>query len=156
MEFHDAKIEIGRFVRFGLVGICATLVYVLISLVANEALRIAPVPSSVLAQAVAFGVSYIGHSAYSFRVKTNHRVIFWRFMVITGLTFILATVTTWLIADAAGLSPRIAIATVALLIPAVNYICNRFWVFMPGLAPAAHVEDRAPAHPTKPSHADVR
>ena len=115
-------------------GICATLVYVLFSLVAIDKLRISPVTTSILAQAAGFCVSYIGHSIYSFRVKTNHRVYLWRFTAITGVTFVLATGTMWLITDVARLSPRIGIAIVAVLIPAVSYLCNRFWVFMPGLA----------------------
>jgi putative flippase GtrA len=133
MEIQGVKIEGGRIFRFSLVGICATFVYILVSILANEILRITPVLTSILAQAVSFVVSYFGHSAYSFRVKADHRIFLWRFVSITGLTFVLATSATWLIADVGRLSPRIAIAVVAVLIPFVSYLCNRFWVFAPGL-----------------------
>jgi len=46
-------------------------------------------------------------------------------------------IVTWLIADVLGLSPRIAIAVVTVLIPITNYLANRFWVFLPGLRRAA-------------------
>jgi putative flippase GtrA len=128
METQGVKIEGGRIIRFSLVGICATFVYILVSILANEILRITPVLTSILAQVASFVVSYFG-----FRVKADHRVFLWRFASITGLTFVLATSATWLIADVGRLSPRIAIAVVAVLIPFVSYLCNRFWVFAPGL-----------------------
>jgi putative flippase GtrA len=136
MNFRSLSVEVGRIFRFGVVGICATMVYILASIIANEISRIPPVPASILAQVAAIGVSYFGHSAYSFQVKADHRAFLWRFLVIAGLNFVVATAVTWLIADIAKFSPRVGIAAVAILIPIINYICNRFWVFMPGLAPA--------------------
>jgi putative flippase GtrA len=133
MEIHGVKIEGGRIFRFSLVGICATFVYILVSTLANEIWRITPVPASILAQIASFVVSYFGHSAYSFRVEADHRAFLWRFALITGLTFVLATSATWLVADVGHLSPLVAIAVVAVLIPFVSYLCNRFWVFAPGL-----------------------
>ena len=71
MEISRVKIEGGRIFRFSLVGICATFVYILVSILANEILRITPVPTSILAQVASFVVSYFGHSAYSFRVESR-------------------------------------------------------------------------------------
>jgi putative flippase GtrA len=122
-----------RIIRFGLIGACATLAYVLVSIIANESLRIAPMPTCIIAQGASFAISYFGHTVYSFRVKSDHSLFLWRFVLITGLTFVLATTTTWLIADVWRLSSRIAVAAVAVLIPLVSYFCNRYWVFAPGM-----------------------
>jgi putative flippase GtrA len=151
MESRKITTEGGRIIRFGLVGVCATLVYILVSIIANENLRIAPVPTSILAQASSFAVSYFGHTVYSFRVKSDHSLFLWRFALITGLTFVLATSMTWLIADVGRLSPRIAVAVVAVLIPLVSYLCNRFWVFAPGLvsSPKLFEESRRGAKPRR-------
>ena len=128
-------IELGRIIRFGLVGIAATLVYAMVSAVANERLAMTPVLASIIGQTASMGVSYFGHSLFSFRVKTNHQTYLWRFLIIAALTFALNGAVTWLIADILKLSPRVAIATVTILIPIVNYIFNRFWVFIPRLVP---------------------
>jgi putative flippase GtrA len=133
METQGVKIEGGRIIRFSLVGICATFVYILVSILANEIFRITPVLASILAQIAGFVVSYFGHSVYSFQVKADHRLFLRRFALITSLTFVLSTSATWLIADVGRFSPRVAIAVVAVLIPFVSYLCNRFWVFAPGL-----------------------
>lgn len=126
-------VELGRIIRFGVVGIGATLVYAVVTAAGNEALGIKPVLASIIGQAASTAVSYFGHALFSFRVKTNHQTYLWRFLVIAAFTFALNGAVTWLIADVLKLSPRIAIATVTVLIPIVNYVCNRFWVFMPGL-----------------------
>lgn len=117
-------------------GIAATLVYAIVSAVGNEAFAITPVFASIIGQVASAGVSYFGHSLFSFRVKTNHQAYLLRFLIIAAIMFALNSAVTWLIADVLKLSPRIAIATVAVLIPIVNYVCNRFWVFTPGPVPA--------------------
>jgi putative flippase GtrA len=119
--------------RFGIVGLCATLVYVAVAGFANEVFEIAPVFASLLGVAASTGVSYFGHVFFSFRVEPNHRDFLWRFLLIAALAFSLSAGMTWLIANVMQLSPRLAITTVTVLIPIINYLCNRYWVFMPGL-----------------------
>ena len=136
MELRSIATETGRMFRFGLVGLGATLVYAVVTAAANEAFAVAPVVASIIGQAASTGVSYLGHSAFSFRVRPNHRDFLWRFLAIAALAFALAAGITWLIADVGRLSPRIAIAAVTVVIPIVNYLCNRLWVFRPGLVPA--------------------
>lgn len=126
-------VEIGRIVRFGLVGVTATLVYAAASLFAVEILNLDPVSGSILGQLVAAGVSYFGHSMFSFGVKTDHRTYLWQFLVVALLTFAMNAVVTWLLTDLLMISHRISIAIVTVLIPLTNYLCNRFWVFTPGL-----------------------
>ena len=94
-------------------GIAATLVYAIVSAVGNEAFAITPVFASIIGQVASAGVSYFGHSLFSFRVKTNHQAYLLRFLIIAAIMFALNSAVTWLIADVLKLSPRIAIATVA-------------------------------------------
>ena len=133
LELRALLVELGRMVRFGVVGLCATLVYVAVAGPANEVFGILPVLASLLGVAASTGVSYFGHLFFSFRVESNHRDFLWRFLLIAALGFSLSAGMTWFIANAMQLSPRLAIATVTALIPIVNYLCNRYWVFMPGL-----------------------
>ena len=136
MEVQNLLGEAARLIRFGFVGMCVTLVYMLASSVANEVFGIRPVLATIVGQIAAIGVSYIGHLSFSFRVRAHHSTFLWRYLVIVMLLLGIALGLTWLITDLAGFSPRIATAAVAVLIPIINYLCNRFWVFSPGLAPA--------------------
>lgn len=129
----DLLVETGRILRFGVVGIAATLTYAGATALSVEWLHLAPVPASILGQIVSTGVSYFGHAFYSFRVKGDHRTFLWRFFVIGALTFTMNGAVTWLLTDKIGVSYRISVAIVTVLIPITNYLGNRFWVFLPGL-----------------------
>ena len=136
MEVQNLLGEAARLFRFCLVGICVTLSFLFASTVANEVFGFPPVLATIVGQIAAIGISYIGHSSFSFRVRTDHSTYLWRYLVIVVLSFGIAVGLTWLITDLMGFSPRIATAVVAVLIPIISYLCNRLWVFSPGLAPA--------------------
>jgi putative flippase GtrA len=135
-------VEIGRFVRFGIVGIAAATVYAAASVSAVDIFYLNPVSGSVCGQLFATSVSYFGHSMFSFAVKTDHRRYLWRFLVIAALTYAMNAVVTYLLTDVLLISYLISIAIVAILIPLTNYLCNRFWVFKPGLRNDAVTPDR--------------
>jgi putative flippase GtrA len=126
-------IEFSRIVRFGIVGIVATLVYAAATLLAIEILHMTAVPASIIGQLTATGVSYFGHSMFSFAVKTDHKTYFVRFLLILLLTLALNSFVTWLLTDFWRISHRISVAIVTILIPLVNYICSRYWIFVRGM-----------------------
>jgi len=129
----DLMVEFGRLFRFGIVGVLATLTYASMAVISVEWLKIPPVPASVLSQIVAGVVSFVGHALFSFRVSGDYRVFAGRFVAIALLTVAMNACVTWLLTDVMNISHRITIAIVTVLIPVTNYICNRFWVFHPGL-----------------------
>jgi putative flippase GtrA len=126
--------ELGRVVRFGFVGVCATLVYAAASLVAIEVFRFSPVLASMLGYCFSMGISYLGHVYYSFRVEPKHRLFLWRFITIAALTFGIAAVLTVVLTENLRLSHRVTIMIISVVIPATSYLCNRLWVFRPELA----------------------
>lgn len=125
--------EFARLVRFGIVGVTATLVYTATTFAAVGLLGLAPVRASILGQIAAMGISYFGHSLFSFAVKTDHRTYLWRFLVIAALTFSMNGSVMWFLIHVLGLHYGISVGIVGVLIPLANYVCNRFWVFLPGL-----------------------
>jgi putative flippase GtrA len=130
-------VEIGRFVRFGIVGIAAATVYAAASVSAVDIFYLNPVSGSICGQLVATSVSYFGHSMFSFAVKTDHR----RYLWLAALTYAMNAVVTYLLTDVLLISYLISIAIVAILIPLTNYLCTRFWVFSPGLRNEAVTPD---------------
>jgi putative flippase GtrA len=109
------------------------MTYAAATFIAIDRLRIDPVPASILGQGISAAVSYFGHLWFSFQVKTNHRTFLWRFLVIAAVTFGLNAAVTYLFTHVFGISNRVTIMVVTILIPLVNYLCNRLWVFRPGL-----------------------
>jgi putative flippase GtrA len=126
-------VETGRIVRFGIVGVCATMVYLGFSIAAVDILGLSVLLASIFGQCMSTAVSYLGHLKYSFQVEPDHRTFLWRFLIISAITFLMNAAATWVFAVIAGLSSSMSFLIVTILIPLTNYICNRFWVFLPGL-----------------------
>jgi putative flippase GtrA len=121
--------EVARVARFGLVGVVSTAVYFLLSVAMVELASLRPMGASVIGQIGAGIVSYLGHVIYSFRVRRDHRRHGWRFVVIAAATFGLNVLLIWLLTEVAQLPYWIAFASLVVMIPTINYIGNRFWVF---------------------------
>lgn len=129
-----ARREVGRIVRYGLVGAGTIVVFYATEISAVELAGVKPVAASLLAQAVTIGVAYYGHALISFQVEPQ-RSTFVRFVMITAITMAANWAGTELITGYLGQSYLAAMIVVSLLVPLVSYLCNRFWVFMPGLVP---------------------
>jgi putative flippase GtrA len=129
-------LEIGRLIRFGIVGIVVTLVYGFVTFALVSSSLANAVSATVIGHITAGLVSYFGHLRFSFAVNPEHRTFLWRFLVIAAAMFAVNIAITWLFTSVLGVSYVISIATVAILIPLMNYLCNRLWVFSPGLGPA--------------------
>lgn len=127
------SVEFARLVRFGIVGIIVTAVYFSTSVAMVEAVGLPPVAASVIGQIFAVGVSYFGHAEISFRVEHNHRRHAWRFLVTAAATLCLNIFVTWFLTDMMRLPYLIAFCVIVVLIPAINFTCNRFWVFKGGI-----------------------
>jgi putative flippase GtrA len=112
-----------------LVGALATAVYFLVAIVMVEAVGLRPVIASVVGQSFSALVSYFGHTIYSFRVRQAHLRHGARFLVIAAATFGLNVIVTWLLTEIVRVPYWIAFTAVVVMIPTVNYLANRFWVF---------------------------
>jgi putative flippase GtrA len=125
--------EVARIIRFGIVGIAATLVYAGVTYLVVETGVAKPIMASVIGQLTAGFISYFGHLRFSFAVDPDHKSFVWRFLVIAAVTFAMNIGVTFLLTEVLGLSYRVSIVVVTVLIPITNYLCNRFWVFHSGL-----------------------
>jgi len=139
LSIKDISIEFGRLMRFGIVGVLAGLMYAGVTFLIVEFGVGKPIMATIVGQLCAALISYFGHQRYSFAVASTHQTFAWRFILIFGLTFTMNVGVTWLLTEHFGISHRITIAVVTVLIPITNYVCNRFWVFRPGLVPSRKV-----------------
>jgi putative flippase GtrA len=130
-------VELGRLVRFGFIGTLATITYFGTAFASAAVLHFSPVAASVIALGASVFVSYFGHLYVSFRVSPDHRTFLVRFAVVAVSSLLVTTGTTALMAEALKTPYIISLCVVSVLIPATNYLLNRFWVFLPGLKSAA-------------------
>jgi putative flippase GtrA len=129
----QVTVEFWRLVRFGFIGTMAAVAYAAVTSILIEASFTNAVAAAIIGYVVAIAISYFGHLHFSFRVKPDHQTFFWRFTVAAAISFPLTVLITYVVADILGESYRLSIAAVMVMIPTINYFCNRFWVFLPGL-----------------------
>ncbi|MFC3195148.1 GtrA family protein [Marinicella sediminis] len=117
-------------VRYGLVGVLASVVHAAISLLLHEVFAIAPFTAHASGFAGGLVTAYLGHYHYSFKDDGQHRSRFPRF-VITSLTgFALHQGGVWWLVSQLGWDySTMALPALMLTIPLVTFLLSKFWVF---------------------------
>lgn len=123
-----------QLLRFGAVGVLATLVHVCAALVTTSA-GVAPLAANLVGFAVALSVSYLGHARITFGITPRFGIEAGRFAFTALCGLCASTLTVWILAVRLGLGMGVAMAAVALFVPTVTYLCLRFWVFTGETAP---------------------
>ncbi len=125
------SVDLGRWLRFGVVGATAAGVHLGVAVLAVEAGGAHPQLANVLGFAVAFVVSYLGQRFLTFGGGPSHRVAVLRFAAVAGLgalvNVIVAGALLWL-----GLHYVAAITAGLLTAAVVTYQLNRHWTFATG------------------------
>jgi len=122
--------EIRRLVRFGTVGLAATATFVAISWALVRFGETSIVFANAAAYVVSATVSYLGHLHFTFGVAVDHRQQLSRFLIVAGVSFCLTLLVTWVVTHPLGAPHWVSIVAVIALIPIVNYVLNRQWVFV--------------------------
>ncbi|MER8499629.1 GtrA family protein [Mesorhizobium sp. M0208] len=117
--------------RFLIIGLGATLLYALLAAVFSmgDAVSMRPASASVLAYAIAAVFSYAGHKYFTFVSSGAHRFEAPRFFVLTLLGLAVSFLLPAVLSGILGLQAQIPIVLTCLVIPLVNYVMLRHWVF---------------------------
>jgi len=113
--------------RFALVGVVATLCYLIASLLL---LRLGWWPQivNVISFAISLLVSYAGHYFFTYTSSESHQRAGSRFGLVTVLSLLLCSGVQQL-ALWCGYSAQIAAVLIAIIYPPLSLIGNHFWTF---------------------------
>ena len=118
-----------RFVRFGAVGVIATLVHIVVFCVLAEAFYVPPVvaaaPSFVLATLVSYGLNRI----WTFSSHGDHRAQLIKYFVVALLGLALNMAITYVVVDILHQWYGIALFLVVSVLPILTYSLNHRWTF---------------------------
>lgn len=126
--------ELLTLLRFGLVGLIATLVHLLVVwLLLSQPLLARssnlPILANTVAYFSAFGFSFWGHYAWTFRCSKNPRTAICRFMAISVLAFISNSAILIILVNSKLFSLPVAATLSTLSVPIFSYCANRLWAF---------------------------
>ncbi|WP_447926425.1 GtrA family protein [Vreelandella sp. EE27] len=117
--------ELGQVLRFGAIGLAATLTHLLVGVVSVTLWSgLHEFAANALAYMIAFTVSLIGHQRITFRRNAK----LWRFCVMSFLGFAINNLALSG-ALAIGLKGGFAIAPAVIVAAGISYVLSRYWVF---------------------------
>jgi putative flippase GtrA len=120
---------LGTVLRFGVVGVAATLTYLGLNIYALRPITdAAPAVGNALAQGLSLLVSYLGHKYVTFRSDTPHRRDLVRFLLSTVVA-VLACSLAFEAMVGLGLGVVGASLVVAVLYPAISFVLHFAWTF---------------------------
>lgn len=114
--------------RFGAVGIFATIVYYMIAIGCSAA-GVAPLAANIIAYCIGVSSSFIGHFYFTFKKQGNHARYLVRFIIVSLLGYILSSIIIVIIVDINNGAFWFAALVVVILIPPANWIFGRYWAF---------------------------
>ena len=130
-------LDVARAVRFGIVGISATLTYlVLANLLAVPLGPMTAFHAHVAAICCSILVSYTGHHAFTFARKGRHGFYFGRFAAITALLFVLTSALAYAMDADLHLPALVISIAVTVLYMAASFVLHSLWTFVAEREPA--------------------
>lgn len=118
-----------QLIRFGGVGGLATLTHVIVALAAQHWLPVSVQQANLLGFLAAVALSYVGHARFTFRAPVGSAAQVRRFAFLSLLGLATSSGTVWLVDTVLGLGFKLAMAIVAVLVPAATFLAMRLWVF---------------------------
>jgi putative flippase GtrA len=115
--------------RFTVVGILATLTYLIASNAMMFLAGMNPVIASVGAYLLGMIVSFFGQSRITFRVGQVSLSHYYRFAVLSFFGLLFSYLSVILVVDYFGQHPFWATIATVVIIPAASYVIMKVWVF---------------------------
>jgi putative flippase GtrA len=122
--------EIAAIIRFGLVGVTATLAYLGASVFLLDR-GINPGVANLAAFGVGTVTSYLGHYFFTYRSGGSHLKLGSRFFLVTACLVGMGVVLHH-VALLVGATPRLAALFVSVVYPPLSFGLNHFWAFARG------------------------
>lgn len=121
--------ELLTILRFGSVGVIATVVHILVVWVLLNHTRLPALISNAIAFLTAFGVSFFGHYFWTFQNPGNPGRAIRRFLLISTGGFAMNTLLLAAMLRIGWLSPFASAVVSVAIIPLVTFLASRLWGF---------------------------
>lgn len=116
-------------VRFGLVGLIATIFHIVVVSFLLVQLKFPPQVANTFAFLTAFGISFVGNYIWTFKCPGNPVRAMRRFLLISGSAFVLNSLFLATMLNAGWFTPLFSTIFAAAIIPVFTYSGSRLWGF---------------------------
>lgn len=120
--------------RFGIVGLLATGVHVLVFVGCIELLHMAPLWANFPAFLVALLSGFVGHFTWTFRMherglQDNWKAALLKFLTVSVFGLGLNTLVVFLVVNLSGLPYPYAVLLMVTVVPATMFVLQKYWTF---------------------------
>lgn len=115
--------------RFGLVGIAATIIHILVVSVLLSETLLPTLLANTLAFFMAFGISFAGNYIWTFQSPGQPQRVMGRFLLISLSAFCANILILSVILGNAWLSRKSAVVASAAIMPLITFVASRLWGF---------------------------
>ena len=115
--------------RFGLVGIAATTIHIVVVWLVLNQTGSSPISANTLAFTIAFGISFLGNYIWTFRSPGSPRRAMFRFFLISASAFLVNTLLLTLLVHGGWFSPVVSAIFSASVVPVISFAASRLWGF---------------------------
>ena len=123
------KLVSNRILKFGVVGLFATLTYYFSALSLREVLyNFSIMVTNLIAYGIAMIVSYVGHYFWTYRAQSGHGVTIVRYVISALFGSALNSAIVY-ICMRSSMQYNSAMVVAIVFVPAVAYVINKKWVF---------------------------
>ncbi|MGX5800737.1 GtrA family protein [Bradyrhizobium sp. Arg314] len=130
MSWGLGRSEPARILRFAVVGGLSTSIYAALTLALCHGFDIPVTIASIAGYGTGAVFSYCGHRFVTFMSEGAVGFEVPRFAVATAIGFLLSFALAAILTDLAGFSPAVPVALSAILVPALNFVTLRNFVFV--------------------------
>lgn len=121
---------IAQLLRFGIVGVAATIVHMSVAFALHYLLNLSPLLSNFFAFLVAWCVSYAGQFSWTFKNSSaGHKQSAPKFFAVSVLSLILNQIIIWVTAEYFQIPFYLAVIFVVTSVPLVTFFLSKYWVF---------------------------
>lgn len=120
--------EAGKVVRFGLVGLTATLIHLAVAQIALLA-GMPPEMANANGFVVAFLAGLVGHYRFTFPGTGSFGRAFWRYGVIALAGFAVNNVVLFGLEASGWVSAQVSLTVAVLIVPVGTFFLSRLWGF---------------------------
>jgi putative flippase GtrA len=114
---------------FCLVGVLLAVLYFIAASVGTSALGIEPPIASGAAYSLMIPVAYFAHRLVTFRSAALHKVAFPRFVLTSCMGLALSWAIPHFLMRMFAIPHWFAFLAVGVIVPSLNFVTTRFWVF---------------------------
>ena len=124
------KNNILQVIRFGLVGISATLVHAGVGVTAVNVFGTTGLEGNVIGFLVAWSVSFFGHHQFTFSAQADRLKAFMRFVPHSLAMFLIALFVTYVVSIGVPGIPEFMLPVMgAFIVPVISFLSSKFFVF---------------------------